>query len=379
MGFVRLPGVVNLSLPRPEVATTRVHADDVAAIVHTSGATGPAKAVVYTHGALVAQRSPMDALLGDHTTGAFTTSFAGFSLLAPALQRPYVRPNVAIGEPSKLGFDELHELTVKRSIHVAWLSPASARQLVATANKRTLPLRTMLLAGAPISPELARAVGEVTNGTVLAPYGMTECLPITSGEGAQEIHPSGGVIVGSPLHHATVRLRNLATGELVAHPSDLGEILVHAPWMYTTYDQRYEANEEATLTIDGVRFHATGDVGLFDQENLVVLGRRRDVLHTVNGPVPPLAIEGPVGRALGRDVAVVGVGPTGAQVAAVVVHSSNTRLALAPPELAEAVRDAAPLPIAAVMTKRLPVDHRHQSKVDHLALRNSVEAFLTES
>jgi hypothetical protein len=40
------------------------------------------------------------------------------------------------------------------------------------------------------------------------------------------------------------------------------------------------------------------------------------------------------------------------------------------------VRAAAPVPVAAVFTGRLPVDHRHQSKVDRTALAADVGRFL---
>ncbi|MBM3658038.1 MAG: hypothetical protein FJW95_00845, partial [Actinobacteria bacterium] len=49
---------------------------------------------------------------------------------------------------------------------------------------------------------------------------------------------------------------------------------------------------------------------------------------------------------------------------------------LADGDLAAAVRAAAPVPVAAVLTGRLPVDHRHQSKVDRVALARSATRFL---
>jgi acyl-coenzyme A synthetase/AMP-(fatty) acid ligase len=70
--------------------------------------------------------------------------------------------------------------------------------------------------------------------------------------------------------------------------------------------------------------------------------------------------------------AVVGVGPAGAQVVVVVIVPSSAaprRLTLADPELADAVRFAAGTEVAAVLvTGRLPVDIRHQSKVDRRAV-----------
>jgi acyl-CoA synthetase (AMP-forming)/AMP-acid ligase II/pimeloyl-ACP methyl ester carboxylesterase len=380
MGFGSRFAATDLSRPHgPIPSAVDLDADELAAIVHTSGATGPAKAVAYTHGSLVAQRTPIEQVLGKDGNGAFTSSFAAFSLLAPALERAVLRPDVPVDQPSKLGFEELQVLTRSRAIDVAWLSPASARQLVATAKGRTLPISRVLLAGAPIPPALANAVGRITKGIVLSPYGMTECLPITTGVGTGEVHPSGGVVVGPPVDGATVKLRDLSTGAVFDTSGAFGEILVAAPWMYDFYDQRNTANVSATVLLEGVRFHATGDVGLFDGERLVVLGRLRDVAHTEHGPVAPLTIEDPVGRALNQDVAMVGVGPNGAEVLVVIVSAKNKTLELAEASVAQQARAASTLPLAAVLVGRLPVDHRHQSKVDHLALKKAAHAVLQGS
>jgi hypothetical protein len=66
--------------------------------------------------------------------------------------------------------------------------------------------------------------------------------------------------------------------------------------------------------------------------------------------------------------ALVGVGPTGVQQAVAVVeteHGSRRGGGLATPELAEAVRAAAGVELAAVLSVgALPTDIRHNSKID---------------
>ena len=375
--FGAMVGALNLKTPQGKPPMpVNLSAEDLAAIVHTSGATGPAKAVAYTHGALVAQRSPIEELLGNAKDGALTTSFAAFSLLAPALERSFIRPRVPIDQPSKLGFEELSALTSAHRVSVAWLSPASARQLVATAKGRHLRIARILLAGAPISPSLATAVADVSQAVVLSPYGMTECLPITDGVGAGEQHHSGGVVVGQPVSGAVVLLRNLSNGDRDVHAGQLGELLVAAPWMYASYDQRHLANEAASVFIDGVRFHATGDVGIIDEGRVIVLGRLRDVIHTADRRVAPLEVETPLSQKLHEQVAVVGVGPVGAEVAVAVVNAKNRTLKLAATELAALARSASPIPLAAVLIGKLAVDHRHQSKVDHAQLKRAATALL---
>src|SRR5690606_29678524 len=131
-------------------------------------------------------------------------------------------------------------------------------------------------------------------------------------------------------------------------------------------------------------WHRTGDVGHLDgRGRLWVEGRLAHVVSTAAGPVPPYPVEERV-RALPRlaDVAVVGVGPAGAQQVVVVVvpeprsgpvgrltGSPSGSGRLAPAQLAALVREAAGLPVAAVLVRDwLPVDVRHASKVDRGAL-----------
>jgi len=136
---------------------------------------------------------------------------------------------------------------------------------------------------------------------------------------------------------------------------------------------------------DGVPFHRTGDVGYLEGGVLFSLGRLAHVIATATGPITSVAVEAPVTDAVGAAVAAVAVGPAGTQLCAVVVEHPPSRrspwprppaLRLAPATLAVAVRAAAPCPVAAVLTGRLPVDHRHQSKIDRVALAAHVQRFL---
>ena len=210
--------------------------DDVAAIVHTSGATGPAKAVRYTHGALAAQRDVVAPLFGMRPGDAFTTSFGPFMLLAPSLQMTCVRPDFPVDKPSALGFDELRAATSKAHVSVAWLSPASARRIVATARGRSVPIGLVMLAGAPIPPDMVAGVRAVTGGDVRTPYGMTECLPVTDGTEPEAVGPLGGNSTGRPVPGCSVVVTPLDVPETRLTDGAWGELLIHAPWMFDGYD-----------------------------------------------------------------------------------------------------------------------------------------------
>ncbi|HEX7443019.1 MAG TPA: alpha/beta fold hydrolase [Acidimicrobiales bacterium] len=372
------PGTVDLEPAGPEARSPTpvpVAAGDVAAIVHTSGATGPAKAVRYTHGALSAQRDVVGPLFGMRPGDAFTTSFGPFMLLAPSLQMTCVRPDFPVDRPSALGFDELQAATTRAEVTMAWLSPASARRIVATARGRTVPIDLVMLAGAPIPPDLVAGVRFVTGGDVRTPYGMTECLPATDGTEPEATGPGGGNSTGRPVPGCSVVVTPLDDPTTLLPHGVWGELLVHAPWMFDGYDGAWSADADTWSVHDGKRFHRTGDVGYVHDGLVFHLGRRRHVLDTADGPLASVAVEEPIRIATGRPVAAVGIGPTGGQVVCIVVDRPG-RLAVADHALRDAVRAATPHRIASVLVGPLPVDRRHESKVDRSALGAEAGRFL---
>jgi acyl-coenzyme A synthetase/AMP-(fatty) acid ligase len=376
-GFVASKGVVDLrrAQPDPAATTTARSVGEVAAVVHTSGSTGPAKPVRYTHEALSALRPALQSL-GLSPGGVFTTSFGPFMLLAPVLGMTCVRPDFEVDQPAKLGFDELRGALAMAPVSAAWLSPAAARQIVATARGRRVALDLVMLAGAPIAPALAHSVAMVTGAEVRTPYGMTECLPVTDGTDFDATGSLGGYSTGAAVPGCRVRIAALddATRE-VPDGAGWGELLVSAPWMFDGYDGDWRGTRRSEQWVDGVRFHRTGDVGYLEGGRLFHLGRLAHVLNTAGGPLASVAVEGPIAAHLGRDVAAVGVGPKGAEVVCIVVHEHGA-LSLSDESTAERVREGSAHRVGAVLSGSLPLDHRHQSKVDRTTLQAGVAAYL---
>jgi acyl-CoA synthetase (AMP-forming)/AMP-acid ligase II len=173
-------------------------------------------------------------------------------------------------------------------------------------------------------------------------------------------------VVVTPLDDPTVRLDQ---------QSGWGELLVHAPWMFDGYDAAWSADVDSWAVHDHRRYHRTGDVGYLEDGLVMHLGRRRHVIAMPGGPVASVAVEGPVAASTGRLVAAVGVGPEGSQVLCIVVEGGGS-LRVAGSYLRNLVRESCALRVAAVLEGPLPVDRRHQSKIDRTALGSDVAAFL---
>ena len=212
---------------------------------------------------------------------------------------------------------------------------------------------------------------------------MTEALPVAdidlAGiEAAELLDEIPGVCVGAPVEGAEVRIAALDFDALAGVPSPLavgqmGEILVRAPWVSNGYLGRWETQR---LARPGDGWHRTGDVGRIDRaRRLWVEGRVVHVIDAVDGPITPVPIERgverelvPLGRAVAGRVAAVGVGPASLQQLVVVLEASGPD-GLAGEDLAAAVRGAVAHPVAAVLTmSEVPVDIRHNAKIDRAAV-----------
>ena len=172
--------------------------------------------------------------------------------------------------------------------------------------------------------------------------------------------------VGLPLARVGLRIEPLPGGD-----GECGEIVVSAPWLSLGYDGLWATNDRARFVDgDGVEWHRTGDVGhLDDVGRLWVEGRLAHVVATADGPVTPVPLEIAVTEATGLRCAVTGVGPDGTQQVVVVVEDEG-KAGLAAMAIDRAVRSAVPeQPLAAVLSvPHLPVDIRHNSKIDRARL-----------
>ncbi len=374
-------------------------ADALAAILFTSGATGPAKGVRYRHGQLAAQRDALATTYGIGDDDRLVAAFAPFALYGPALGVPTAFTDCDVTKPGTLTATALDEACREIDATMAFASPAALANVLATADdaaglEGVAQLRLVFSAGAPVPAETLRAVSALApDASIRTPYGMTEALPVADIDLATidraELSGDGrGVCVGEPVEGAEVLVADLDFDPLAGVPTSVpvgatGEILVRAPWVSEGYLARWETERTAR---PGAGWHRSGDVGHLDDDGrLWVEGRSVHVIDAADGPVTPVPIERAIERALspsgivttGR-VAAVGVGPASCQQVVVVVEADASGLELADRDLAAAVRGAVDVPVAAVLViGELPVDIRHNAKIDRTAVAERAIEFLS--
>ncbi|TQJ41336.1 acyl-CoA synthetase (AMP-forming)/AMP-acid ligase II [Arthrobacter sp. SLBN-112] len=373
--------------------------DSPAAVLFTSGSTGPAKGVVYTHRQLAAMRDTVAETFGIHPGQRLVAGFAPFALLGPALGTASVTPAMDVTAPRTLTARALADAAAAIDATVVFASPAALRNVAATSGGLTAEgtaalkrVELLLSAGAPVPEPLLAEVQRLLPGASLhTPYGMTEALPVTDisleqiraasadAESGAKPGTGNGVCVGRPVHGARVAIIPLAAdgtapGSLpVTEVGITGEILVSARHVKEAYDRLW-LTEEASAAESG--WHRTGDVGHFDADGrLWVEGRLAHVITAPGAVVTPVGAEQAIERLAGiRMAAIVGVGPAGTQAVTAVVETVPPVRKAGPAgvDLAGKVREAARtagVSVAAVLVvPAQPTDIRHNAKIDRTRL-----------
>ena len=379
----------------PSVPLPAVDPDAEAAVVFTSGATGPSKGVRYSAARIDTQIRTLVEQYNISADDSLVAAFAPFALYGPAMGIPSTVPDMDVSSPGTLTAATLLDAVEAVDASLVFASPAAILSVLETldelgARDRTAldHVRLLLSAGAPVPGHVLRAAVDrlVPNAAAHTPYGMTECLPVADIDlvsleslGPDALHHLG-VCVGMPVDSVELLIDPLdelgvPTGLPTSEPGLLGEVWVQAAHQRLGYDRLWHTTHLASPA-DGT--HATGDIGTIDADGrLWIGGRTGHVIRTATGPVAPTPIERAVDMLDGiRRSAAVGVGPAGAQVVVVIAETSDAGRRPRQSSLDRidriraAVAEATGLDVAACLeVPSLPVDRRHNSKIDrtHLA------------
>ncbi len=307
--------------------------DDLAAIIFTTGSTGPPKGVQYTHGIFHAQLHLIKEYYGIGPGEVDQPAFPLFALFSTALGACAVIPDMDPSRPAKVNPQRFIRSLMDEKVTYSFGSPAiwNVVSRYCLDKRITLPVKKILMAGAPVPGELVERLAKIipTDGEIHTPYGATESLPIASINGREIVRDcwpltgrGRGVCVGRPLPDITITIIRPVEGPIgdwqqarELDSGEIGEIVVKGPVVTRAYDHNPAETQMAKIT-DGDSFrHRMGDMGYFDTSGrLWFCGRKAHVVHTADGPMYSICCEGifnthpQVVRS-----ALVGVGEAGAQ------------------------------------------------------------------
>jgi acyl-CoA synthetase (AMP-forming)/AMP-acid ligase II len=266
------------------------HRDRTAAILFTSGSTGPPKGAVYTHEIFQAQVDRFRTLYDIEPGEIDLCTFPLFALFAPALGMTAVVPEMDPTRPARVDPEKLFRAIDDFRPTNLFGSPALLRRVApaGTACGRKLQtLRRVVTAGAPaparVLAEFARLLEPPAE--IFTPYGATEALPVASigsreilAETAERTEQGAGVCVGRPVEGIDLRIIRVSDEPIPSWSDDLeladgtvGEICVSGPVVTREYFRRPEATALAKIPDPGrsTFFHRMGDLGYRDSHGRI--------------------------------------------------------------------------------------------------------------
>ena len=283
----------------------RRSADDLAAILYTSGTTGRSKGAMLTHGNLLSNAqvlkdywgwAPGDVLVHAlpifHVHGLFVASHGALLNGSRMIWFGRFDPEAVIGR--------LPEATVFMGVPTLYVRMLAS----ATLNRQACAgMRLFISGSAPLLLETFNSWRERTGHTILERYGMSETIMLTSNPYRPEAARRGGT-VGFPL--PGVGLRVVDDQGMEVATGDIGGIQVKGPNVFKGYWRMPEKTaDEFTTDL----WFKTGDVGKVDADGYVtIVGRSKDLIISGGYNVYPAEIEGYLNDMPGvAESAVVGV------------------------------------------------------------------------
>ncbi len=357
-----------------------------AAILFTSGSTGPAKGVLYTHGNFNAQVRALKASYAFAPGEVDCAAFPLFSLFDNALEMTSVIPDLDPSKPGTCDPAKVARALTEHRCTTAFGSPAIWRRVAPWAIEHGVQfpgLRRVLIAGASVPPSLISQLQQILpDGDVGTPYGATESLPVSTLFGREVIAETAaltiagaGTCVGYPAPGITVRILAITDDPLptmadarALPDGEVGEITVAGDVVTRSYARRPDADAAAKI-VDGERvWHRIGDLGYRDTKGrLWFCGRKTERLETAAGPLYTDRVEGRLAPLVpARRIALVGAGPRGQEVPVLVIEG--------PPDEALRAAMAAEGTVGRVeFHPAFPVDVRHNAKINRIELKRWVE------
>lgn len=370
------------------------NAEDDAAVIFTTGSTGPPKGVRYTHGIFNHQIDLIRDRYGIRPGGRDLACFPLFALFDAVMGVTSIIPDMDPTRPADVNPERILEAVEQWEIDQAFGSPAlwnTVTRWCQRTGNRLPTLRRVLSAGAPVPPNVLAALRECIHpeADIYTPYGATESLPIASIESREVIDETaavsrqgGGTCVGTRFPSIDWKVIAIDDGPMdtIADVQELpngeiGELMVSGPVVTRQYVTRTDQNRLHKVR-DGDRvWHRMGDVGyLDDRDRFWFCGRKSHRVQTAEGTLFTVPCEAIFNAhpAVHR-AALVGIGPAHSQLPVLVVEplaESRPTTPEATERLVAALRDlAAQYPHTRSISdirihpSKLPVDIRHNSKI----------------
>lgn len=375
----RLPDLLRTTTATDLLAPVRP--TDPALITFTSGSSGEPKGANRTHQFLLAQHRALAQEFPYQRTDVDLPMFPVFALNNLVSGVTSIVPDMDFRRVAAVCGSTIYQQMLRHGVTTCTASPPLLDRLAHTGLTKDLPLRRILTGGAPISDEqLERWHAAFPNAKIVVAYGSTEAEPVAdidSNERLQLAHPRHGFCMGRPISAIETRIVPIQPGAITESHWEkqcldvglIGELLVSGEHVCRDYYRNESATRENKLYDQEQRlWHRMGDTGYFDAEGRFwLVGRVHSSIKRAGQWLHPQLIEQRVIEQLPYVQQVAAVGYPDVELG-----QGLGLLAVAAPGLVEVAQIEAILAAAdwpcdrcLIVQEPLPVDPRHNSKIDY--------------
>ena len=286
---------------------------DIAAILFTSGSTGPPKGVIYQHRHFIAQVEIIREIYAIEPGEIDLPTFPLFALFDPAFGMTTIIPDMNASRPAAVDPHKIIEAIQTFQVTNMFGSPALLNTVGRYGQQHGIKLpslRRVISAGAPVTTSVQQRFLEMLEpeAQIHTPYGATESLPVSTANSGfllqaqirQISDQGGGICVGLPIDAAKVRVIAISddaienwseASELAA--GEIGEITVASPTVTQAYYNNDKATRLAKIRDGKTIVHRMGDLGYFDARGrLWFCGRKTHRVDTAAGTLFSVPCEG---------------------------------------------------------------------------------------
>ena len=271
-----------------------------AAILFTSGSTGPAKGVLFSHGIFNHQVKILQEQFDIEPDETDLPTFPLFGLFSSGLGMTSIIPDMDSTKPAHVDPKNIIVPIQNFKISSSFGSPAlwdTVSQYCLVQNIQLPTLKRIIMAGGPVSGDLLARFETIIDKSckIYTPYGATEVLPVSLIDRREILdetwslsNQGKGTCVGHPIPGVEIKIIEISDQPILkwqdvteSGTNIVGEIAVKAEWATRTYFNRKDLTQLAKIEDGNSFWHRMGDLGRLDEKNrLWFYGRKNQRVVT---------------------------------------------------------------------------------------------------
>ena len=271
-----------------------------AAILFTSGSTGPAKGVLFSHGIFNHQVRILQEQFDIQPDETDLPTFPLFGLFSSGLGMTSIIPDMDSTKPAHVDPKNIIVPIQNFKISSSFGSPAlwdTVSQYCLDQNIQLPTLKRIIMAGGPVSGDLLARFETIIDKSckIYTPYGATEVLPVSLIDRREILdetwslsNQGKGTCVGHPIPGVEIKIIEISDQPILkwqdvneSGTNIVGEIAVKAEWATRTYFNRQDLTQLAKIKDGNSFWHRMGDLGRLDEKNrLWFYGRKNQRVVT---------------------------------------------------------------------------------------------------